>query len=276
MRILAYRLDAARQPDAAVVVAIEREHFARHRGDLAIEESAVPGLHGPLEAARGVGVDGLAADLIASREVLGGTAHGDACRRIEQRLPEEILEFDPAHVEAAAMGVGGDRITAHRFRADAQRGVRAAQRHGVGGLADHLEPGPADALHQMGGHLDRHAGIEADMARQHVGVEARLRHRSADDGSDILRRDGGARQRLAAGLDAEIDRRDQRQRALVVDEGRAHPVKKPDVAPFGADCAFRAAHVSSLLTQAPGPRAPADRRTGSRSGLSGSRAPRAG
>ena len=46
--------------------------------------------------------------------------------RIEQRFPQEILELDLPHAEAAAVRVGGDRVAAHRFGADAEREIGAA------------------------------------------------------------------------------------------------------------------------------------------------------
>ena len=119
------------------------------------------------------------------------------------------------------MRVGSDRIAAHRFRADAQNALGAAERRGVCGLGDDLDAGAADALNQQRRRLDRRAAIEADVARQHVGVEARLGHRAADHRVDRLGRDVGAFQRFTAGLDAKIDRRNQRQPAVVVDERRA-------------------------------------------------------
>ena len=40
----------------------------------------------------------------------------------------------------------------------------------------------------------------------------------------------GAAEHFARRLDAEIDRRDLRERAIVIDERRAHAVEQPDVA----------------------------------------------
>ena len=74
-----------------------------------------------------------------------------AAGRVEQRFPEEILELDLPHAEAAAMGIGGDRVAAHGFGADAERQLGAAERDRVGGLHDHLDAGAADALHHMAG-----------------------------------------------------------------------------------------------------------------------------
>ena len=134
-----------------------------------------------------------------------------------------------------AMGIGDDRIAAHRFGADAQREIGAAERHRVGGLRQHLDAGAADALHVMRGHLDRHAGIKPDMARQNEGVEARLRHAAGDDGADIARLGAGALEHLAPDLDAEIGRRDGGERAVVVDERRAHAVHQPGIGEGRAD-----------------------------------------
>ncbi len=105
---------------------------------------------------------------------------------IEQRFPEEILELHLPHAEPAAMRVGGDGIAAHALRADAEREIDAAMRHRIRRLHQRLDPGAADALHEMRRHLDRHARIETDMARQHVGVEARLRDAAGDHRADLL------------------------------------------------------------------------------------------
>ena len=112
--------------DAARLVAVARECLDLHRRDLAGEESALLRRHGALEAARGEGVDLGARDLVLPRQIFRGVAHRHVAERIEQRFPEEILELDLAHAEAAAMRVGGDRIAAHRLGADAEREHRRA------------------------------------------------------------------------------------------------------------------------------------------------------
>ena len=189
---LAFDLDAAR------LELIACKAFRFHRRDFAGEESALLRRERTRKAARGEFVDLRPRDLVLPRQILRGVAHAGVGCGIEQRFPEKILELDLAHAEAAAMRVGGDRIAAHRFGTDAQRKFGAAERNRIGRLAQDLDAGAADALHHMRRCLDRHAGIEADMARQHVGVEARLRHGAGDDGADILRRDASlARARRA-------------------------------------------------------------------------------
>ena len=64
--------------------------------------------------------------------------------------------------------------------------ARALAVHGVGGLDDRLDAGAADALHEQRRDLDRRAGIEPDVARQHVGVEAGLRDGAGGDEADLL------------------------------------------------------------------------------------------
>jgi len=137
------------------------------------------------------------------------------------------------------MRIGGNRIAAHGFGADAERKLAAAKRDGVGRLHDHLDAGAADPLDLISRHLDRHACVKADVARQHVGVEACLGHRASDHGADILRGDGGLRQHVAGDLDAEVDRRDMSERAVVVDERRAHAGDEPGVTEGDADPGFR-------------------------------------
>ena len=121
------------------------------------------------------------------------------------------------------------------FRADAERDIDAAMRHRVRRLHQHLDAGAAHALHEMRRHLDRHARIEPDMARQHVRIETRLRHVAGDDRADLRRIDLRSLQHRARRLDAEIDRRDLRERAVVIGERRAHAVEQPGVVPGGAE-----------------------------------------
>src|SRR5437588_791292 len=106
--------------ECARLVARAFERLARNRRDLAGQEARLLGGKRAREAARGVGVDLGSRDLILAREILRRVAHGRVGRGIAQRFPQEILELDRAHAEAAH-AVGGDRIAAHRFGADAQR-----------------------------------------------------------------------------------------------------------------------------------------------------------
>ena len=88
--------------------------------------------------------------------------------RIEQRLPEEILELD--------LRPGGSRRDAYRRRSgcgssnsvptQSASSTRVLGDDSIGRLHQHLDAGAADPLHHMRRHLDRHAGIEPDMARQ--------------------------------------------------------------------------------------------------------------
>src|SRR6516165_54029 len=121
MRVELDPLRSVLEPEAAAFQPLGLEALIGHLGDLATEEAVLLGLDGAREAARREGIDRLARDLMLAREVLGGVAHGAAASGIEQGFPEEVLELDLAHAEAAAMRVGGNGIAAHRFRADAKR-----------------------------------------------------------------------------------------------------------------------------------------------------------
>jgi hypothetical protein len=121
----------------------------------------------------------------------------------------------------------------------------------VGGLHQHLDAGAAHALDHVGGRLDRHAGIEPDVARHQVRIEARLRHVAGDDRADIGGRGAGAREHCTRRLDTEIDRRDLRERAVIVGERRAHAVEQPDVAPCGGETHAQALS-SMVMTRADG------------------------
>ena len=129
------------------------------------------------------------------------------------------------------MRIGGDGVAAHRLGADAEREIDAAVRDRVGRLHQHFDAGAAYALHHVGRRLDRHAGIEPDVARQHVRIEAGLRHVAGDDRADVVRRCAGARKHFARDLDAEIDRRDLPKRTVVIDKRRAHAIEQPDILP---------------------------------------------
>ena len=105
------------------------EGLVLHRADFAGEEAVRLRRERPLEAARGIGIDFGPPNVEAAREVLRGAAHVAVDRRIEQRLPQEILELHRrAETEAGAMRVGRDGIAAHRFRTDAER-ERCAPEH---------------------------------------------------------------------------------------------------------------------------------------------------
>ena len=157
------------------------------------------------------------------------SSHREARRGIEQRFPEEIFEFDLAHAESAAMGEGCDGIAAHGFGADAEREIDFFQGDGVGGLADGFHAGAADALDKVRGTIGGNAGVEADVAREHVGIEAGLRDAAGDGGVNVGGRDFGAFENGASGFDAEVNRRDQAEDAIVIGEGSANAVEEPDV-----------------------------------------------
>jgi len=215
------KLLPALELERARLKAFPFEGLALHRRDLAGEKARLLGGERALEAARGIGIDLRPRDLILARQILGGVAHARVGRRIAQRFPQKILEVDRAHAKPAHR-VGSDRIAAHGFRPDTERKPDILVGNEIGGLHQHLEAGAADPLHHVRGHLDRHAGIKPDVARQAVGVEARLRHRAGDDGAHVLRRQARALEHLARRLDAEIRRRHRGQWAVVVGKRRAH------------------------------------------------------
>ncbi len=181
------------------------------------------------KARGGEGVGILARDLVALGELLGGVAHARLRRGVERRLPQEVLELDLAHLEAAAVRIGGDRVARHGLGAHAQHRLRLAERELVGRLQDGLETRGAQPLHQQRRHADRHARVEADVARKKERVEARLRHRGRHHGVDLLRAHARGLQRLARRLDAEVGRRYIAQRAVVVGERRARAADEPGV-----------------------------------------------
>ena len=102
--------------DAAGIEAVHRKCLGFHRDDFAGEKSAILRSNRAVETARGVAIDLRPRDLVLPREIFGGIAHGGVGGRIEQRLPQKVLELHLPHPKAAAMGIGGDRIATHRTR----------------------------------------------------------------------------------------------------------------------------------------------------------------
>ena len=135
-----HRLHPARQPDLARLVALAaRTARRRQRHHLALEVPGLPRRHRAIEAGGRERIRILARDLVALGQLLRRVAHARLGRGVQRRLPQEVLELDLAHPEAAAMRVGGDRIARHGFGADAQHRVRLAERQLVGRLQDRLE-----------------------------------------------------------------------------------------------------------------------------------------
>ncbi len=127
------------------------------------------------------------------------------------------------------MGKGRDGIAAHGFGADAEGQIYFFQGDGVGGLADGFDAGAADALHEMRGTIHWNAGVEPDVPRQHVCIETGLGDAAGDYGVNVGGRNLGAFENGAGGFDAEVNRGDQAQRAIVIGEGSAHAIEEPDV-----------------------------------------------
>jgi len=110
-------------------------------------------------------IDRVARHGVLLREILRRHAHVAAHAGVVQRVPEKILHLEFAHREAAAMRLGGDRISRHRFRADDQREIGATKCDRIGGLQNALDTGAAHTLHLDGGNFQRHSGVETDMTR---------------------------------------------------------------------------------------------------------------
>ncbi len=228
-------LDLGRQAYAARPVAFQLEGLGHHRHRLPGVKALGLRRHRAGKTFGGEGIDFRAADAVFFRQVLRGAAHGDPGGGVEQRLPQKVLELDLAHAKAAAVGVGSHRVARHRFGAHAQRQRALPQGDAVGGLADQLEAGAADPLHVDGRHFDRHAGVQADVARQHVSVETGLRHAAGEHCVDVMRGEPGTLEHLARRLDAQVDRRHHAEHAVVVGEGGAHAGQQPDVVVVAGD-----------------------------------------
>ena len=116
MRVAGDATGLAGHRNAAIRVAIPGKRFAADRHDLAVQE--VARRQGTVEAAGGEFVHLAPRDLIAPGQLLRRPAHGAAGRRVEQRLPQKILELHLAEAEPAAMRVRRHRVAAHAFGAD--------------------------------------------------------------------------------------------------------------------------------------------------------------
>jgi hypothetical protein len=192
--------------------------------------------HGLGERGGGKLIDLLARYAVLLGQVLGRLDHVDAGGRVLQRLPHVVLEAHRgAQLEAGAVREGGDRVARHGLGAREQRHVGAAALDLLAGLAEQLKTRAADALRHDGRHLDRHAGVQADVARQKELVEVARRHVAGDDRADVAARYAGAFQCLTRGLDAKVGRADVAQRAAVIDHGCAHAVEHPDVVEGGEE-----------------------------------------
>lgn len=107
---------AACQADPSGLIALKREHLVIDRDDFFSPGAVTLCLQGALMAVAGVTVHRLAAQAITAREVVGRGDHVQARRRVVQRFPEKILELHfAAETKAAPVGVGGNRVTRHRF-----------------------------------------------------------------------------------------------------------------------------------------------------------------
>ena len=220
----------AGQRDAACGVAFQFKLLAGHWHDLARQKAILLRLERAGKGLRGIGVHILAGDAVFLGQVLGRLDHRHRACGVDQCLHQEVLELHGrAQLEAGAVCVGRNRVARHGLGAHHQRHVGVAQRNLVGGLAEQLKARAADALHQDGGHGLRHACIQANVARQHKGVEIGLRHGARDDRAHIGCGHAAALQHGARHLDAHVGGRHMAQRAAVIDHGRAHAVHQPGV-----------------------------------------------
>ena len=220
----------ALQAYAARLVAFDLELFADDRDDFIGEETGLLRRHCLGEGCAGESVYVFARDAVLFGQVLGGLDHVDADGRVFQRLPHVVLEADRrAELEASAVVERGNRIARHALGADHQRDLGRAALNLLAGLAEQLEAGAANALRHLRRHFHRHAGVQADVARQKELVEVAGRHVAGDHGVDVGGRDGSTGQRGARRLDAQVGGRDMAQRAAVIDHGRAHAVEQVQV-----------------------------------------------
>src|ERR1700730_4641033 len=222
-------LHLPRQTNAARIVSGAFKHLVHHGHNFTAEKTAFLRCHSPRETIGSETVDLFSRDLVSFRQGFCSSAHGDIAGRIEQSLPEKVFELQLPHTKSAAMSVGGDGIAAHGFRAHAKCQICPTQLDQVGGLQNYFHARAAYPLHQMRRHLNRHTGIEANMTRQQVGVEASLGHVACYYGLYIRWRDSAAPENFAGHFDSEVNWRDQPQNSVVVRKWSAHSIEQPDV-----------------------------------------------
>src|SRR5271156_1038111 len=169
--IFAQLLNAARQADSTRGVALQIKCFADYGRNLPAQEASFLRSDGAGKTFGGELIDVFPSNSILLGEFLGGGTHGQVAGWIEERLPQKVLELDFSHAETAAVGVGGDGIAGHRFRADDQGQSGFGELDGIGSLQNRLNAGAAHALHKVSRDFDWNSGIKRDVAREHIGIK---------------------------------------------------------------------------------------------------------
>jgi hypothetical protein len=171
------------------------------RRDLGLEGAALDGVLGLGQAARGVVVHGLAAELVGGRRVLGEGAHQLAGR---VGVLEAVQVHRVPHLVVADAGPGavlGQQVgrAGHALHATGHHHVDRAGRQGVVGHDRGLH---AAAAHLVdGGRLDGKRQARADRRLARGGLaEAGRQHAAHDDLLDLVARNAGP-------FDGRLDRR---------------------------------------------------------------------
>ncbi|MNE19981.1 hypothetical protein D3C80_1130820 [compost metagenome] len=232
--VLADLTQATRQCNAAWLAAFCLQCLRGDADDFLVEPALRLGLQGPLMAAQGPRVHRFTSEAIGTGQVFRSTDHVHAGSRVVQGFPEKVLEPDRRpQAKTAPVFIGRDRIARHRLRAHAQH-LAGATAQLFTGLTQQFKARATDALHRQCRYRLRHATVEADMAWQHVGVEAGLGHAAGEHAVYRLRGGSCTCQHRAAGLNAQVDGRDRGQCATQVDPGRAHHLDDGRVLEDGA------------------------------------------
>jgi len=151
-----------------VVVAIDDDLLPAlldgDRGDLLLEEA---GSLRPPRLALAPDREGvllLATEAVAMGELLGGLRHEEPAERVEESDHEEILELPLSEAETRTRAPDDVRALAHVLHAASENGRRLAELDELGPGDDRLDPRSAEAVDGERGHLERHAGLEPDVA----------------------------------------------------------------------------------------------------------------
>jgi hypothetical protein len=149
--------------------------------------------------------------------------------RVEQCRPQRVFELPLAEAQAVAQPADHVRRLAHALHAAAEDDVRFAELDHLAAARRRLDAGAAQAIHRQRRHLDRHARLQADVARAVDGVGTGLQHVAEHDVIDVLRLDPGPLHRRPRRDRSELQRRKVLQLACVLRHGGARTTQNEDL-----------------------------------------------
>ena len=201
-----------------------------HRNDLLLERAGIPRLLGALLRPERDLVYFLAGELVLLGEALGRLGHGQPALRVRERFPQKVLERRRGAESQTPPGTPHDvRSLAHRLRPAREHRVRFAEQDELCPLGNRLEPGPAQPVDRHGGHLDRQARLEPDVAGAVDRVRRRLECVADHHMANLTGRRSGALQRVPGRDGPELVGREVLERATERAEARPDAGQEDDV-----------------------------------------------